>query len=256
LANVAEKESKRLGLEGRYNWNGIFGLEKAVSQNIEQEGSSLPLSSDLYRQDKLASSVSNKVEKCTTKGDGNCFFHAVFGDSSSGVYKTDRAKEMRQEWNKFLSQFESLDDPKMPKALRERLSLVFHNVFPMQELDFCTSNLYKEYLSKVNEQSYFIYVEEVPILASLANIEVEIHYTQKLPDKIKPNPGMINADYKTNQELWGSKVQEVIYLEGNHYSRAEVTAQPQKDFPPYSESPRCGITEPMVESYQQGLFVK
>ncbi|MGL9779643.1 MAG: ankyrin repeat domain-containing protein [Wolbachia sp.] len=256
LANVAEKESKRLGLEGRYNWNGIFGLEKAVSQNIEQEGSSLPLSSDLYRQDKLASSVSNKVEKCTTKGDGNCFFHAVFGDSSSGVYKTDRAKEMRQEWNKFLSQFESLDDPKMPKALRERLSLVFHNVFPMQELDFCTSNLYKEYLSKVNEQSYFIYVEEVPILASLANIEVEIHYTQKLPDKIKPNPGMINADYKTNQELWGSKVQEAIYLEGNHYSRAEVTAQPQKDFPPYSESPRCGITEPMVESYQQGLFVK
>ncbi|WP_341818436.1 ankyrin repeat domain-containing protein [Wolbachia endosymbiont (group B) of Ennomos erosarius] len=256
LANVAEKESKRLGLEGRYNWNGIFGLEKAVSQNIEQEGSSLPLSNDLYRQDKLASSVSNKVEKCTTKGDGNCFFHAVFGGSSSGVYKTDRAQEMRQEWHKFLSQFESLDDPKMPKALRERLSSVFHNVFPMQESDFCTSNLYKEYLSKVNEQSYFIYLEEVSILASLASTEIELYYTQGSSCKIKPNPGMINADYKTNQELWGSKVQEAIYLEGNHYSRAEVTVQPQKDFPPYSESPRCGITEPRVESYQQGLFVK
>ncbi|GFQ64086.1 ankyrin repeat domain protein [Trichonephila clavata] len=263
LANVAEKESKRLGLEGRYNWNELFGLEKAVSQNIEQEGSSLPLSSDLYRQDKLASSVNNKVEKCTTKGDGNCFFHAVFGDSSSGVYKTDRAKEMRQEWHKFLSQFESLDDPKMPKALRERLSLVFHNVFQIQESGFCTSNLYKEYLSKVNEQSYFIYLEEVPILASLASTEIELYCTQGSLCKIKPNPGMINADYKTNQELWGSKVQEAIYLEGNHYSRAEVMAQSQKQMQeqrnvPCSNLLSCSAEEAKFnqqQSPQQALTV-
>ncbi|WP_375316110.1 ankyrin repeat domain-containing protein [Wolbachia endosymbiont (group A) of Colletes cunicularius] len=259
LAKVAEKEGKRLGLEGRYNWNEIFGLKKAVFQNIEQE---LPLSNDLYRQDKLASSVSNKVEKCTTKGDGNCFFHAVFGDSSSGVYKADRAQEMRQEWHKFLSQFESLNDPKMPKALRERLSLVFHNVFPMRESDFCTSNLYKEYLNKVSEQSYFIYVEEVPILASLASTEIELYYTQGSPCKIKPNPDMINADYKTSQELWGGKVQEMIYLEENHYSKAKFTTQLQKqmqeqgDFSCYPNPSRCNITEPRVESYQKGLFVR
>ncbi len=35
LVNVAEKQSKRLGLEGRYNWNEIFDLEKKVSQNVE-----------------------------------------------------------------------------------------------------------------------------------------------------------------------------------------------------------------------------
>ncbi|KAG8173430.1 hypothetical protein JTE90_010365 [Oedothorax gibbosus] len=228
LANVAEKESKRLGLEGRYNWNELFGLEKAVSQNIEQEGSSLPLSSDLYRQDKLASSVNDKVEKCTTEGDGNCFFHAVFGDNSSDVYRADRAQDMRMEWHKFLSQFESLDDPTMPGALKERLLLVLHNVFPTEGLHFCTSNLYKRYLNEISKQDYFVYVEEVPILASLANIEVEIHYTQKLPNKIKPDPSMINANYKRNQELWGSKEKETIYLESKHYSRAKVMAQSQK----------------------------
>ncbi len=32
LANVAEKESKKLGLEGRYDWSEIFDLEKEVTE--------------------------------------------------------------------------------------------------------------------------------------------------------------------------------------------------------------------------------
>lgn len=31
--------------------------------------------------------------------------------------------------------------------------------------------------------------------------------------------------YKLNDELWGSKERETIYLEGNHYSRAEIVTQ-------------------------------
>nr|WP_253308777.1 hypothetical protein [Rickettsia endosymbiont of Ceutorhynchus assimilis] len=190
LANTAEKESKRLGLEGRYNWNELFSLEKKVPQNIEQK---LPLSKD-FRQNNLAFSMSDKIVKYPTERDGNCFFHAVFGSSNPDVYQTDKAQKMRQEWHKFLSQFESLSDLKMPKLLKERLSLVFCNVFPEKgQDDLYNGDLYKKYLNEINRQDYFIYIEEVPILASLANIEIEIYYTQKLPDKIKPNPDMINA---------------------------------------------------------------
>lgn len=50
-------------------------------------------------EQKLSSS---QVVKYDTAGDGNCFFHAVFGENSSGVYKTDKAQAMRKEWRGFL----------------------------------------------------------------------------------------------------------------------------------------------------------
>ncbi|MDG7055811.1 MAG: hypothetical protein LJD31_04785 [Wolbachia endosymbiont of Menacanthus eurysternus] len=176
----------------------------------------------------MQKTISNKVAKYPTKGDGNCFFHAVFGNNSSGVCETDRAGEMRQEWHKFLSQFKSLDDPKMPNPLRERLSLVFHNVFSWQESGFCTDGLYKRYLSEVSKQGYLIHVEEIPILASLANIEIRLCCSFTHPQRVKPDSSLINADYIGNQRLWGGKVRETICHEGVHYSRAEVEVQPQK----------------------------
>lgn len=33
---------------------------------------------------------------------------------------------------------------------------------------------------------------------------------------------MINPEYARKDELWGNKKKEVIYLGGNHYSRARV----------------------------------
>lgn len=38
LANIAEKESKRLGLEDRYDWSEIFGLEKEATEKGEKQG--------------------------------------------------------------------------------------------------------------------------------------------------------------------------------------------------------------------------
>jgi hypothetical protein len=37
LANAAEKESKRLGLEDRYNWSEIFDLEKETTEKAEKQ---------------------------------------------------------------------------------------------------------------------------------------------------------------------------------------------------------------------------
>ncbi|WP_343288945.1 hypothetical protein [Wolbachia endosymbiont of Encarsia formosa] len=255
----------------------------------------------------------SEVVKYNTAGDGNCFFHAVFGDNSSGIYKAERAQDMRMEWHKFLSQFTSLDDVSMPAPLRAQLEKVFNmflnnpgdltgksdkieklveqtnrkienaednvkrlvskaisklNVSHNQAMlnlkeyaealnghgkdeygdqynsEFIThsflnnSELYQAYLEAIKGQSYFIFIEEASILASLANIEINVHCEvsgREKQQKFEPNPEMINDDemnkflgrdgYKINDELWGSKERETIYLEGNHYSRAKIVTQ-------------------------------
>ncbi|MDE5057448.1 hypothetical protein OZD61_01330 [Wolbachia endosymbiont of Drosophila bocki] len=99
--------------------------------------------------------------------------------------------------------------------------------------------LYKAYLEAIESKSYFPFVEEVQILASLANIEINVHCEvsgREKQQKFEPDPQMINNDdqlnqvfnresYKLNDELWGSKERETIYLGGNHYSRAEIVTQ-------------------------------
>ncbi|WP_250296833.1 hypothetical protein [Wolbachia endosymbiont of Oedothorax gibbosus] len=264
--------------------------------------------------------TNSQVVKYNTTGDGNCFFHATFGDNSSGVYRAKRAQDMRMEWHKFLSQFTSLDDASMPAPLRDQLEKVF-NMFldkpgdltgksdKIKELveqtkrkienaegnvkrlvskavsklnishdqaisdlgeyaealhglgeneynaqynsEFITrsflnnSELYQAYLEAIKSQSYFVFIEEVQILASLANIEINVHYkgnNSKEQQKFEPNPEMINDDkmnklldrdgYKID-ELWGNKERETIYLESGHYSRAKVITkeiQEQEDF--------------------------
>ncbi|MFT4327173.1 MAG: hypothetical protein AB3P07_00800 [Wolbachia pipientis] len=303
----------------------------------------------------------SQVVKYDTAGDGNCFFHAVFGDNSSGTYKAERAQDMRMEWHKFLSQFTSLDDPSMPAPLKDQLEKVFNIfldkpgdltgksrkikglaeqtnekieeadskakelkeeviknflddgdfrkvIYPVierainqrnarnidsprdqktllsvedllkeenkdrlydditEDLESCAliSNrnlskeeygntydpkvikdsffndeiLYKAYLEAVEGKSYFPFIEEIQILASLANIEINVHCEvsgREKQQKFEPKPEMINDDemneflgrdgYKLNDELWGSKERETIYLEGNHYSRAKIVTQ-------------------------------
>ncbi|UFO00078.1 MULTISPECIES: hypothetical protein [Wolbachia] len=251
-----------------------------------------------------------KIVRYNTTGDGNCFFHAVFGDSSSGQYKAERAQDMRMEWNKFLSQFKSLGDSSMPTPLKEQLEKVFnmflnkpgdltgksdkirklveqmnkeiknaednveklvskavsklnisrdqaiHNLKEYAEAlyglgeneyntqynsEFITQSflnkpeLYQAYLEAIKSQSYFIFIEEISILASLANIEINVYYKDNNSEeqkKFEPNLQMINDDqlnqifnresYKLNDELWGDKKQETIYLTPGHYERCEV----------------------------------
>lgn len=306
--------------------------------------------------------TNSQVVKYNTAGDGNCFFHAVFGDNSSGPYKAERAQDMRMEWHKFLSQFESLDDASMPAPLRAQLENVFNMflnkpedltgkskkikglaeqtnkkieeadsktqelkeeivknfrddgdfrkvIYPVieraitqrnernidsprdqktllsvedllkeenkerlygditEDLESCAlilnpnlskkeygntydpkviqdsffndEVLYKEYLEAIESKSYFPFIGEISMLASLANIEINVYYKDNNSEeqkKFEPDPQMINNDdqlnqvfnresYKLNDELWGSKERETIYLEGNHYSRAEIVTQ-------------------------------
>jgi len=296
-----------------------------------------------------------KIVRYSTAGDGNCFFHAVFGIDSSGIYKAERAQDMRMEWHKFLSQFKSLDDPSMPVPLRDQLKIVFggflekpksligrsekikelaertnkeieeaksktkelkeeivknfrddgnfrKEIYPViegaitqrnernidspgnqktllsiedllkeenkerlfndigedfrscalklnrhleREYDntydpkviedsFCDGKvLYKAYLEAIESRSYFPFAEEILILASLAEIEIHLYpHVSSNQGIFKPNSEMINDDqrnqmferesYTRDDELWGSKEQKTIYLEGNHYERAGI----------------------------------
>ncbi|WP_375603935.1 hypothetical protein NOX90_06060 [Wolbachia endosymbiont of Anurida maritima] len=255
--------------------------------------------------------MNSKIVTYDTAGDGNCFFHAVFGDNSSGPYKAEKAQDMRLDWHRFLSQFTFLDDPSMPAPLRGHLETLFNMFLNKPEdltgrsneikklveqtnektrsakdkvgklvgriirnfnvshdkaisdlreyaealdpdnfdeeiykikynSDVITNSflnnpeLYKAYLEAINNPCYYIFIEEIPILASLANIEITVHHQNNgnnVHTVFEPNPEIIEVSnlntssvevYQRNSELWGDKRQETIYLKPGHYERAKV----------------------------------
>ncbi|WP_265027317.1 C48 family peptidase [Wolbachia endosymbiont (group A) of Bombylius major] len=260
--------------------------------NISRKDSGVSLDSVESKQ--------TKIVQYNTTGDGNCFFHAVFGDNSSGQYKTEKAQDMRMEWHKFLSQFNSLNDPRMPELLKGQMQKVFgaflenpnhligmsdsikdlvqHTNRRVEKITKKTNKLikklcclttlkenevigdlrrisasnlniserkydrnynsdtaansflngksiYRSYLEAISSQSYHVFIEEISILASLANIEIDVYYKNNGNDVntlFLPNAGMINEGYQQNNELWGNKEQETVYLAPGHYERAEI----------------------------------
>ncbi|WP_264703197.1 hypothetical protein [Wolbachia endosymbiont (group A) of Volucella inflata] len=260
--------------------------------NISRKDSGVSLDSVESKQ--------TKIVQYNTTGDGNCFFHAVFGDNSSGQYKAEKAQDMRMEWHKFLSQFNSLNDPRMLELLKGQMQKVFgaflenpnhligmsdsikdlvqHTNRRVEKIKKKTNKLikklcclttlkenevigdlrsisasnlniserkydrnynsdtaansflngksiYRSYLEAISSQSYHVFIEEIPILASLANIEIDVYYKNNGNDVnilFLPNAGMINEGYQQNNELWGNKEQETVYLAPGHYERAEI----------------------------------
>ena len=87
-------------------------------------------------QDKLTdlNSVPDEKENANTHektmGDGDCFFHSAFAtDKISGEWMVRNAKEMRQEWSRFLEQFQSLADPAMPEHVSTCIKKVLEKLF-------------------------------------------------------------------------------------------------------------------------------
>lgn len=105
--------------------DGIRYLYKNEPKFFDYEGLDGIQNLFKVKEDNIQNGDNIQIKPCTTKGDGNCFFHATFGDKISNVYEAKEAAAMRGEWHKFLSQFKSLDDPKMPKPLKDQLEKVF-----------------------------------------------------------------------------------------------------------------------------------
>ncbi len=90
LANVAEKESKKLGLEGRYDWSEIFDLEKEVTEKAEKQGD---------KEQK-----SNKPDNFYVGqaiGNGSCFFDSFRQslEQQTGVQVT--VEQLRNDCKRF-----------------------------------------------------------------------------------------------------------------------------------------------------------
>ncbi|WP_374698326.1 Ulp1 family isopeptidase [Wolbachia endosymbiont (group B) of Limnophora tigrina] len=94
-------------------------------------------------------------------------------------------------------------------------------------------SVYKAYREAIRG-SYCVFIEEIPILASLADIEITVHHQNNgnnVHTVFEPNPEIIEVSnlntssvevYQRNSELWGDKRQETIYLKPGHYERAEI----------------------------------
>ncbi|QEF50249.1 ankyrin repeat domain-containing protein [Wolbachia endosymbiont of Drosophila ananassae] len=90
LAKAAEKESKKLGLEGKYNWSKIFGLEEEIIEKVEKQGdkeqkSNIP--DDFY----LGHTINN----------GSCFFDSFRQslEQQKGIKVT--VEQLRNECKRF-----------------------------------------------------------------------------------------------------------------------------------------------------------
>ncbi|MDV6248569.1 ankyrin repeat domain-containing protein [Wolbachia endosymbiont of Zaprionus taronus] len=90
LAKAAEKESKKLGLEGKYNWSKIFGLEEEIIEKAEKQGdkeqkSNIP--DDFY----LGHAINN----------GSCFFDSFRQsmEQQKGIKVT--VEQLRNECKRF-----------------------------------------------------------------------------------------------------------------------------------------------------------
>uniref|UniRef100_A0A3B0IVD4 OTU domain-containing protein n=1 Tax=Wolbachia endosymbiont of Aleurodicus dispersus TaxID=1288877 RepID=A0A3B0IVD4_9RICK len=90
LAKAAEKESKKLGLEGKYNWSKIFGLEEEIIEKAEKQGdkeqkSNIP--DDFY----VGHAISN----------GSCFFDSFRQslEQQKGIKVT--VEQLRNECKRF-----------------------------------------------------------------------------------------------------------------------------------------------------------
>ncbi|WP_168464713.1 hypothetical protein [Wolbachia endosymbiont of Ctenocephalides felis wCfeT] len=128
-----------------------------------------------------------------------------------------------------------------------------------------SKDLYKSYLEAINNQKYFIFLSEIPILASLANIEINVHYKNNYKNNgsdnntvFKPNLEMINEDYQQNNELWGNKERETICLKGEgkgaHYERAEVITQQQQEQEDFLPAPSLDENKSLVKQQNKSVL--
>ncbi|WP_265039543.1 ankyrin repeat domain-containing protein [Wolbachia endosymbiont (group A) of Protocalliphora azurea] len=90
LAKAAEKESKKLGLEGKYNWSKIFGLEKGVIEKAEKQGDK-----------EQKSNIPDNFYLGQAIEDGNCFFDSFRQELEQQLGIKATVEQLRQYCKEF-----------------------------------------------------------------------------------------------------------------------------------------------------------
>ncbi|MGL9761496.1 MAG: hypothetical protein ACR5LB_04755 [Wolbachia sp.] len=176
-------------------------------------------------------------------------FNMFLNKSEDLIGKSDKIKKLAEHTNKKIKKVKRKVEKLIRKLLRMDLpenevksnlkELAVSNFFSAKRYEknynseseanslLNSKLIYKSYLEAIRSQNYYVLIEEIPILASLADIEIDVHYKNNGNDVhtlFKPNPEMINEGYQQNDELCGNRERETIYLKPDHYEKAEVAS--------------------------------
>lgn len=161
---------------------------------------------------------------CATSPDGNCFFHAIFGERTEleghALYFDKHAKFRRLYWVTFLLFFRH---EAMSNELLEIIEKCFVANDNFQGKSPNDPDHFEDYIRDVFLGEHWVFLEEVPLLSTLWNITVVLFLDkQERPRIFEPNP-----------QLWGRFPfgsvtplrQEVIRLSNNHFEKLSVVSQ-------------------------------
>ncbi|MDF2867549.1 MAG: hypothetical protein K0S11_1019, partial [Gammaproteobacteria bacterium] len=139
-----------------------------------------------YPKKSKEAKLINAIEYYPTKGGGQCFFHAAFGEMVNDLCQVNEPQRMRNEWHRYLNQFHSLADPNMPIALSSQLEKILEYFLenPSQASSVfhaTTAHLreaIKQRLDSANEEAHMITGELISLIQT--NPEKNLTLVKKL----------------------------------------------------------------------------
>ncbi|XP_023311592.1 uncharacterized protein LOC108909966 [Anoplophora glabripennis] len=160
-----------------------------------------------------------------TYADGNCFFHALFGEETEldgkRFYFDKRASFRRLYWAAFLMFFQHGE---MSDTLLETLQKCFIASDSFVDKSPRDPDDYNEYIRNVAVGQYWVLVEEIPILSTLWNVTVVLFLGEHDQPKVfQPDPQILTGF------PFGSIVpvrEQVIRLSDHHFERLSVAGEP------------------------------
>ncbi|KAJ8910026.1 hypothetical protein NQ315_003456 [Exocentrus adspersus] len=169
-----------------------------------------------------------------TRADGDCFFHAVFGEKTGTdeIYFDKHAPFRRVYWAAFLTFYTN-------ESMSVKLQEIIQKCFVANDVSPASLNYLPEYASSVVRPQYWVLVEEIPILCTLWNVTVVLFLGEReRPLVFEPNP-QISYGFPLGHPI--QKREQVIRLTNNHFERLIVVQEQEMEEASDSEAELCEL---------------
>ncbi|WP_342269506.1 ankyrin repeat domain-containing protein [Rickettsia endosymbiont of Orchestes rusci] len=84
--------------------------------------------------------------------------------------------------------------------------------------------VYKNYLKAIQQNSYYVFFEEIPILSSLANIKIQVYYDDMHKRHIQfDSQEKLRGNYPLKPQIWGNKEEAIISHSDMHFAHASFS---------------------------------
>ncbi|WP_353270929.1 ankyrin repeat domain-containing protein [Wolbachia endosymbiont (group A) of Hedychridium roseum] len=238
LVNAAERESKRLGLEGRFNWNGIFDLEKEDTEKAEKQDNK-----------EQKSNIPDDFDAEHAISNGSCFFDSFRQslEQQKGIKVT--IEQLRNECKRFAQ-----DNP--PEWFISKIVNDFHEI----KGEFVNSGITcKQYINRIGKNELWGRSDvEGRVLCSKYGVKLHVaesnpfNATDEQQDpylhQLIDSSGSRSAGEYNRIDYDDNNVLHIVNKGSNHFQpllcRNKVLAKC------YSSSPRCNMDELKIESHQ------